>query len=224
MTDSRRTIHDDTVNRLSNELAAQGYQVTVDPSPFQLPDWLTDYAPDLVASRGDDHLAIEVKLAADREPIGRLSRIAENINSHQGWRFVLVNAGDSASLHAIDSAALPPWSSIVAKAADARRLEAASDYDSAFLKYWTALEAALRTQAIRISLPADQLPTSALLKHLYSQGEISIPQFDLLQELGRVRNSVVHGFNTPDLASATKRLGAVVNEILEEWTTEAHPA
>lgn len=47
--------------QLAEEYRGQGYEVSFQPNPDDLPDFLKTYRPDLVARRGDEAVIIEVK-------------------------------------------------------------------------------------------------------------------------------------------------------------------
>jgi hypothetical protein len=88
------------------------------------------------------------------------------------------------------------------------------------LSLWVILEAALRRQAKQVSIPIERFPTSSLINHLYSQGELSIEQFDKAKALQVIRNRFIHGYQTPSLIEYTKQLQELVNELLELWATQ----
>jgi uncharacterized protein YutE (UPF0331/DUF86 family) len=78
-------------------------------------------------------------------------------------------------------------------------------------------EAMMRKQAEQASIPIERFPTSSLIKHLYSQGELSIEQFDKTTELLTVRNQLVHGYQSQNLDKEVVELQKLVSELLELW-------
>jgi len=66
--------------------------------------------------------------------------------------------------------------------------------EAAFLLLWSALEGILRHLGERAQLPLANLPPSALMRELYSAGEISREEFEMLVGLFPLRNQLVHGF------------------------------
>ncbi len=69
-----------------------------------------------------------------------------------------------------------------------------------------------------ITLPIERFPTPSLINHLYSQGELSIEQFDNAKSLLNVRNHLVHGFQTAELSEAVRQLQELVNELFKLWS------
>ena len=75
----------------------------------------------------------------------------------------------------------------------------------------------MRKQAEQASIPIERFPTSSLIRHLYSQGELSIEQFDKTTELLTVRNQLVHGYQSQNLEKEVVELQKLVSELLELW-------
>ena len=67
----------------------------------------------------------------------------------------------------------------------------------------------------RAQLPLASLPPSALIREIYSAGEIDRKQFETLLRLLPLRNELVHGFGSPAVGQA-EELGLVVNSLLAE--------
>ena len=79
----------------------------------------------------------------------------------------------------------------------------------------------MRYRALHAGLPVDRLSPTILIRQLYSQGELSLTQFDAALDSQSVRNRVVHGFSASNLTGAVTRLGAIVRELLDEWSGPA---
>ena len=101
---------------------------------------------------------------------------------------------------------------------DARRLSDLGQTEASYLRLWIAFEGMMRLQARRVALPVDRVEPSIMIRQLYSQGELSIAQFDTALECQKVRNRIVHGFRAVDLNDAVGRLSALVRELLKEWS------
>lgn len=87
----------------------------------------------------------------------------------------------------------------------------------AYLTLWSLLEALLRRRAEDVRLPLERLGTSTLLDHLYSQGELSIRQYDDIRGLKSVRDSVAHGFATSQVGESLPKLRNLVDELVNLW-------
>ena len=57
-------------------------------------------------------------------------------------------------------------------------------------------EALLRHIATREGLPLERVPSSSLMKELFSLGILSRPELEVAQRAFSVRNALVHGFAT----------------------------
>jgi REase_AHJR-like len=195
----------------------QGFQVVMEPKANDMPFDLSGYAPDLIATKpsGEKYL-IEVKDSARQMTIERYRDIAEVVAQHPGWSFLLVTGDDVEG----EDKELLTNEQIVQLQAKARKLSASGEVEAAFLMAWGALEALLRQQALRVHIPIENFPTSSLIKHFYSQGELSIEQFDEVTKLNMARNLFVHGYQTANLTEPAKRLIALVDGLLAMWSSK----
>lgn len=218
MTNPIQTQHD-TALSLAEEYRRDGYKVVVEPGPLDLPFDLGGYRPDLLALKGDSGLIVEVKARADRLSIDTLRSVAEEVRHHPGWRFVLVTAQD------IPSVGLPgqeedpiSWDEIKERIEHALSLKAMGERETAYLALWIAFERLLRLQARRVAIPVDRLAPSIVIRQLYSQGELTMEQFDAALACQDIRDRVVHGILSPDLAKTTDQLTILLRELLEAWS------
>src|SRR6266581_705660 len=85
------TIERTEIERIAHEYTDQGYEVVVEPSGADLPDFVRQQAPDLIAKRGKDCLIIEIKHPRPDAERDRIRAIAERVQSQPGWRFVLIS-------------------------------------------------------------------------------------------------------------------------------------
>lgn len=88
--------------------------------------------------------------------------------------------------------------------------------DASFLLLWSAIEGALRNLAESTNLPLRQVPTSALLRELFSAGELSRVQFDSAMDALNVRNNVAHGFGSVLSRQDVEKLIRLAEELLRE--------
>jgi hypothetical protein len=208
--------------RAAEMLTRDGYRVQAQPNPTSLPFDLGGYRPDLLAVRDDEKLLVEVKGSALRLPIERYQRIAEDVSSHAGWRFVLVTPDDISAVCTVPgSLHILTWDEIRKRASDADELIRSGQNDAALLLLWTAFEAAMRRQAQEIHIPVERLPISVLLKHLYSNGELSMNQYDRVMRYLQTRNQAVHGYEVEGLDEASDDLRSLLNEVLTDWVSVA---
>ncbi|MGK7959183.1 hypothetical protein, partial [Crocosphaera sp.] len=71
----------------------------------------------------------------------------------------------------------------------------------------------------------DQVPINpsncnsvSLIKHLYSQGEISIKQYNLAMNSSKIRNQVIHRFQTVEFnKEILSQLTQMVDQLIDLW-------
>jgi hypothetical protein len=212
----------DLGNRLEERVAdryrKQGFQVIVEPFAQQLPFELSGYRPDLIVTKSpDENYIIEVKSSANRMPIDRYRELSEIVAQHPGWSFLLITEDDVLPDEETEQIYLLTLEQIVERQRQAKRLLSLNETEAAFLLSWGAFEALLRQQALLVHIPIERFPTPSLIRHLYSQGELSIKQFDAATHLQSIRNRFVHGYQTTNLLEPTKQLQYLVDELLDAW-------
>ncbi len=171
----------------------QGYQVSVEPSPRELPEFLRTLAPDLIAHRDGENIVVEIKTSspASFEQVQRLARALEH---RAGWKLQVVYA-DLADPEWAPPSQLPDIPELLARLAnlgsdedgDQRRLE--------FLLLWSIVEAAGRHRLSALKIPPTRrISSSALIKMLLTEGIIEDDDYSVLRRGLAVRNAVAHGF------------------------------
>ena len=144
----------EAIRQYADWYSQQGYQVSVEPSPGELPEFLRTLAPDLIARRDGENIVVEIKTSspASFEQVQRLARALEH---RAGWKLQVVYA-DLADPEWAPPSQLPEIPELLARLAsvgsvdedgDQRRLE--------FLLLWSIIEAAGPAQALAAQDPAD---------------------------------------------------------------------
>ena len=170
------------LDQVADEYHRRGYQVTLEPQARDLPDSLRRLRPDLLASLGDDHVAVIVKTSRPSSAL-RTAPDMEALRA-EGWRLELNFADDP----------VPPIAAPDAVAARLREVtQLADDHhkEAALLLLWAAVEETLRGLASRFApgetgrrvLPPDQA---------YSMGLLSKGQHRLLSSLRKLRNQATN--------------------------------
>ena len=218
MSSSVMTQHGKLVNSVAERYQRAGYEVIIEPGPLAIPFELNGYSPDLIAKKGDSTLIVEVKTEAAKVSFDQLRSIVDEVRRHQGWHFVLVTAQDVLAIASPDETEDLGFGDVSRQLGDARKLSDLGEHEAAYLKLWIAFERMMRSQARRVGLPVDRLAPSILIRQLYSQGELSMSQFDDALSCQTVRNRIVHGFQAADLNEAVTRLNSVVREVLAQWS------
>lgn len=204
------------IERVAEEYRRQGYDVDVIPSGPSLPEFLAGYRPDIIAKRPDGSVVVvEVKVGTQTSVAERFRDIAERVNRQPGWRFsvVYVNPLDPDQITEADPA---PLAELQDLAREADVLLGADQPKAAFLISWSALEGALRLLARRAQLPLETMPTSALVRELYSAGELSREHFEIILRFLPIRNRLVHGLHGQIGKVDAELLQALVKALLKE--------
>lgn len=202
--------------RVAEKYHQQGFSVIANPDLSRLPFDLGGYRPDIIAQKEpDQNYIIEIKSSSRPISVDRFRSIAESVQAHPGWRFLLVTEDDDLPvgcerdlLH-VDEA--------LQRASQAETLIAGGAPEAAFLLLWSTLEGMMRRHSIHAAIPIDRLTPLALTNHLYSQGELSRQQFHRIKDLTSSRNRVAHGYHDSQLNEKTDDLLALVRELSDEW-------
>ncbi len=144
------TIERTEIERIAHEYTDQGYEVVVEPSGADLPDFVREYTPDLIAKRGKDCLIIEIKQPRPDAERDRIRAIAERVQSQPGWRFVLISPQERPpNVITAEAVQTPDDKYVRALAQDARRLLNEAHYEAALRLAWSAVEGAMRVSRPR---------------------------------------------------------------------------
>lgn len=74
------------VQRLARKYREEGYAVLTDEEAAQvLPDTLRGFVPDLVASKGKEHILVEVRTKGESEDRERIVKLAEAVRQQPNW-------------------------------------------------------------------------------------------------------------------------------------------
>jgi hypothetical protein len=205
------------IAKVADEYRRRGYDVAVKPSGADLPDFLGDFKPDLIARNGTESVVVEVKVGTRTSVAERLWDVAEKVNRQPGWRFslVFVNPDQPDEI----SEAQPASEAVLQERTRiAETLLRSGQREAAFLLLWSALEGILRRLGERAQLPLTSLPSSTLIRELYSAGEIEREQFELLLHLLPIRNQLVHGLAYQEHVDV-ERLRGLVDSLNNEMRT-----
>jgi len=204
------------LQEIAGEYEARGYEVVVEPGPEKLPKFLAGFRPDLVARGPDESVVIEVKVGTKTAASERFRELAEIIQHQPGWRFSLVVIDPRSDEVAPPTQQLLDRQEIADRLGRANELLRTGATDAAFLLMWVAVEALLRHIATREGLPLERVPSSSLMKELFSLGILSRSELAVAQRAFSVRNALVHGFETTGLDEAARELAQLAQQLLSE--------
>ncbi|MGK7895585.1 MAG: hypothetical protein AB4372_18715 [Xenococcus sp. (in: cyanobacteria)] len=203
--------------KLAEEYRDKGYEILIHPNPEDLPDFLRNYRPDMIARREDEKVIIEVKSRSSLNSASTqyLPNLAQVIEKHPGWRFELVMANPedvTYSLKVKDSLQENEIRSGLKVAS--QLLE--QHPESAILYSWSLVEATLRLVAEEEELSLRRFDPLYLVKQLAIEGIISQSEYQLLMDLLSLRNAVAHGFKTtPITKDSGEKLITITEQLLK---------
>ncbi|MFN5952385.1 MAG: hypothetical protein ACK6A9_14400 [Dolichospermum sp.] len=223
MIDNTKSLHDEKVESLIKKYRNQGFTVIQNPKADQLPFDLDNYQPDILATKNENEtgligLIIEVKTSIHPVSVKRLQSVAEEVSKHPGWRFLLVTLEDiQAESLPGTSEELPSWEELIDHFSQVSKLIENNNIEPAFLFLWSVFEGALRKRAVDVSIPVERLPAIRLLRTMYSLGELSISEFDIIQAYFEKRNRLAHGYIQKLDSEVLHTFIMLVVKLLGEW-------
>lgn len=207
------------IESLSQELSEKGYRVITQPTTQDLPFSLGSYIPDIVAFNNEGGLILEVKSHSTKVSADRLQEVSEMIASHQNWRFLLITLNDALEIGLpSENEDLPSWEMVKQKLQSIEVLLQSSMLEPALIYLWGLIEVVLRKRAIVQYLPIERFSMKQLLKHMYSSGEISIDELDLIESLLEKRNRVAHGLIVSLGKKDIEKLFQATHSLVNQWS------
>jgi uncharacterized protein YutE (UPF0331/DUF86 family) len=209
------------LERVAQEYRARGYQVVVSPSGPDLPEFLRDYPPDIVASNDRESVLVEVKDRYSTANLARLRTIAQRIENQPGWRLAVV----SPSLHGGPTEEFRPadMQRIRQLLSEASALQENGHQRAAILLYWAAFEAAMRLAADRYAVEVPRPDTWSLMRELVSNGVLDRDRYQSLNDSFRLRSAFAHGLE-PIAEVDLERVSATLRDSTLALLTESEQA
>ncbi len=213
---NQQKFHGDLEARVAEKYQQQGFSVTKNPACSGLPFDLSGYKPDLIVQKDpDQNYIIEIKNPSRQISVDRFRSIAEIVQAHPGWRFLLVTDDDDFPVGCDRD--LLHYDEALQRANQAETLIAGGASEAAFLFLWSTMEGMMRRHSIQPDIPIERFTPIAIANHLHSQGELSRQQFHHIKGLTSIRNRAAHGYHDPQLEQGANKLLALVRELANEW-------
>jgi hypothetical protein len=216
------TSESEAIRQYADWYSQQGYQVSVEPSPRELPEFLRTLAPDMIAHRDGENIVIQIKTSSP-ESFEQVRRLAGALDYRAGWKLQVVYV-DLADPEWEPPARLPETADLLA------RLDAAVGTDTdedrsrlQLLLLWSIIEAAARHKLSRLVIPPTRrISSSALMKMLLTEGVIEDEDYAVLRRGLAVRNAIAHGFlNQPVDAALFEELREAARGLLRSRPSAA---
>jgi hypothetical protein len=190
------------VDGVAQQYRSEGYVVVTHPDADHLPEFAKDFGVDLLATRGDERVLVQVK--EDRASLNAdpsVSRLAEILSKQPEWRYDVIVLNGSDPIQRITRGAREPSNEEMERSLQhVESLLQAGDSRAALVFAWAALEAAMRQAASSVELYTPRTNPAELISTLYGNGLLTREEFDVLRESYRVRTAIVHGLVSPSVA------------------------
>lgn len=206
----------DRLHKIAEDYRARGYEVKIEPRREDLPDFLSSFEPDLIASGRGETVVVEVKTRRELSSPPSPQALEAALQNQPGWRFELIIDGADAELRET----LTP-DQIRRLLESAKELQRPAFSMAALLTLWSATEGALRLLAQREHVDLESLAPAYVVNKLYTIGLLGRDQLQTLREAMRLRNQAAHGFQVVINSEDLIRLSAVLQELLNEVDVKA---
>jgi len=207
------------LEQVAERYRGQGYSVTVNPTPDDLPSFAKDYKVEILATRPDGNVLASAKAtSAEFEKDKNLARYAEVIGGQQGWRYDVFVLGPEPPVPISDVIADASGDEIEQTLASANHLLVAGFKAQALIAAWAALESAMRRRLRSLGEKAEWgASPRSLVNELFSSGGLTPSEFREIEGVFRLRNIIVHGFSAPEISQNTVAfLISIAHRLLEE--------
>lgn len=206
------------ISEVAANLENQGFTVTRQPRSSDLPRFLKDFQPDLVAVGKNRNIVVEVKRSSKPLPKRYYENLSSVLSNRPDWDFQLVVESTSPDLSRIDQTKPPTKNDIRKRLTEIERLVSEGETELAILFVSAVIEAILR-RTLRWQDPkfdASQIG-DVILKRAFAIGLLTKDDFEFFQSVAGLRNQVAHGafgrrIDKRTLVSATKRASKLLEE------------
>ncbi|HFJ9378300.1 hypothetical protein [Bacillus thuringiensis] len=213
MTQNNRKLIEKKIKEVANQYIQKGYTVFIDPVSHDIPDFLKNFSPDIIAISNDDKVIIEVKSKTTLIHSKELESMANLINQQDGWRFELV-VTNSKNLENENQEELS-LNAVINMLTEAEKLLEYDFLNASFIIAWSAFETVVRNKLKQENVKSEYTNISQSIKNLYTFGLVSKQEYDFLQNQFKIRNLVVHGFKSPYIDPQNIRiLIALIKDVL----------
>ncbi len=204
------------ITAIAREYAEKGYDVNISPNRDELPEFLQNYRPDIIATSYNENVVVEVKSGRNLVKSPYLPKLAKAIEENEGWRFEMVITNPRGKKEPIeDDIDVLTKEDITKRIDEIKHLLEIGQIEAAILLGWSAIEGTLRLMAMRERIKIKRRTASYLSKKMYNMGIITPDEYNVLHNAIELRNAVIHGYKTEkaDSAVVVDMLG-IIGELL----------
>jgi Holliday junction resolvase len=184
----------ESFEQIAQRYRDEGYGVVPASLGAQVPPFLAGFQPDLIATRGNEGIVVEIKTnRIDLSRDDKLTQLAEIVSAQPGWRLDVVVLEPVTTVEKAAQETVEPSDEQLREI-----LKVAEEMaDKGYVPYacviaWSGFEAAMRRIRNEAELYGMPTPTE-LMRTLYGNGFLDKDQFVRLKEAYKIRSQVVHG-------------------------------
>ncbi|MGA1410919.1 MAG: hypothetical protein ACO37W_14435, partial [Prochlorotrichaceae cyanobacterium] len=180
--------------QVQSKYEKMGYEVIPQPAKEMLPFDLGGYIPDLLCKNKEENILIEVKGRVWKDSLETYKTIAKIINQYNGWKFFIIQMKDLYdSRDPIQNVTKYDYDRYMQKINNSKK---AGLFEAALVYAWNLLILLFRLKVEQDSSILLETTDKNLINTLYSDGAISLPDYDQLLSLMIKRNESVHNILT----------------------------
>ena len=174
------------VAAVARQYRRAGYDVLRPGAGGNQADFLEGYTPDLIATRNDDCVVIEVKRAGSLRSSNDLTEIAEAVSRQGGWRFELIVIPSDDDVEFISTEKVEELKS------HGDRVYESGLQAAAYLFLTSILEELVGDLSLKHGLPARRLSTESLSRLLVTDGVIPAEVYEQIKAILSQRHRLAH--------------------------------
>jgi len=202
---------------IAEEYRSRGYAVIEEPASEQLPDFLSNFHPDLLARKGDEATIIAVESRSSMAKDSHITDLARLLHPKPDWNFELIIVEDDTPFGSLDEAR-PFKKEEIQQSIETTEKLIESGFsgfnEAALMSAWSTSEATVRLLIEAEGLWLHRFDSPSVLMQAVTNGVISREEYSFLTKAMKHRNALAHGFKTVDfdpaivseLVGTTKRL------------------
>jgi hypothetical protein len=187
-------LQDIKLKELASEYRMKGYTVFIRPDREELPAFLSQFHPDLLAVSDKDNVVVVIKSTADLPSDRSLVPLAAAIEAQPQWRFRLAIVNLPTEPELPENGELVPDERIDALLREARELNAEGRNETAAMIAWAAAEAVLRRVAHDNGADVYGKYSGSVIKQLYVMGLLEDDEYYDFMRAVEFRDAFAHGF------------------------------
>jgi len=214
-----RNTENSKIRQVAKDYEKNGYTVIIEPRGSDIPTFIKNYQPDLIATSDKDNVVVEIKARTDFATIERLRDIADVINKRENWRFELIVTNSKQEIQSESDRTNIDLeiSEIEKNLKEIKTIVEQGLYSAAFIMCWANLESLSRQLLLEDKKKLSNKMPLVLIKTLFSFGYLTRADYEGLEKLFQIRNQIVHGYKSTELDKKTMdRLISITEKLLKE--------